>query len=222
MKRIACIAVFVALAACPKKKADDTGTGTPGGSAMTAPAGSGSAMAEGSGSAAPGSAAPGSAAPADGSGSGSAVAAGSATGSGSAAAGSGSAVAAGSGSAEAKGGSAFDKLSHDEKIEFMKKSVVPPMKEAFQKFDAKAFANFGCKTCHGKDPKATKYKMPNPELPKLDFAKLEAGKQKPEMAKFMGSVVKPQMAKILGDKEMDGAHPELGGFACLDCHEQKK
>ncbi len=120
------------------------------------------------------------------------------------------------------GDSPFDKLTSEEKADFMKKKVVPAMKEEFQKFDAKQFANFGCKTCHGKDPKATKFKMPNPELPKLDFAALEAGKQKPKMAEFMGKVVKPMMAKILGEKEFDPKDPKAGGFGCLECHEQKK
>jgi hypothetical protein len=217
MKRFATVAfLFVALTACSKKKDGEAGGGgTASGSAMM---GSGSAMAAGSGSAMA-------------AGSGSAMAAGSdtmaAAGSGSAmAAGSGSAVAAGSGSAAAGSGSdaasAFSKLSHEEKAEFMKKNVVPAMKTEFQKFDAKKYAEFGCKTCHGKDPKATKFKMPSPDLPKLDFAALQAGKQKPETAKFMGEVVKPQMAKILGEKEFDMKHPEAGGFGCLECHEQKK
>ena len=75
-------------------------------------------------------------------------------------------------------------------------------------------------TAHGKDPKATKYKMPNPELPKLDFAALKAGKQAPKMAEFMGKVVKPQMAKILQQPEYTETNPK--GFGCLECHQQKK
>ena len=206
MKRFACIVMFVALAACAKKKADEVGTGS--GSTVvvaTDPSGPATGTGTGSGSPIPVPASVDAAV----------------------AVGSGSAVAAGSGSGSATAGaedgkSAFDKLSDHEKAEFMKTKVVPPMKEAFQKFDPKAFANFGCKTCHGKDPKATKFKMPNPELPKLDFAALENGKQKPKMAEFMGKVVKPQMAEILGDKEFDPKNPKAGGFGCLDCHEQKK
>ena len=154
---------------------------------------------------------------ATGSGSGSAMAAGS---------GSGSAMAAGSGSGSGEAGEAhtgtfdFDKLTHDEKMKFMKEKVVPPMKKAFQEFDAKDFADFGCKTCHGKDPKKTKYKMPNPELPALDFKALEQKKQKPEVAEFMAKTVKPQMAKILEQPEMTKDNPK--GFGCLECHTQKK
>ena len=54
----------------------------------------------------------------------------------------------------------FDKLSRDDKIKFMKTKVMPTMKPVFQKFDAKEFGNFTCKTCHGKDPQKSKYEMP--------------------------------------------------------------
>jgi hypothetical protein len=136
--------------------------------------------------------------------------------------GGGSAVAMGSGAGSGAGSDAFDfdKLTTDQKMDFMKKNVMPAMKKEFQAFDAKKFANFTCKTCHGKDPKATKYKMPNPELPKLDFEKLKAGKQAPKMAEFMGKVVKPQMAKILQQPEYTETNPK--GFGCLECHQQKK
>lgn len=114
----------------------------------------------------------------------------------------------------------FDKLKTDDKIKFMKQQVVPPMKEAFQAFDGKKFADFGCKTCHGKDPAKRKYKMPNPDLPKLDLAALKAGKQAPKMAEFMGKTVKPQMAAILHQPEHTEANPK--GFGCVECHEMKK
>jgi len=148
-----------------------------------------------------------------------------ASGSGSGAAtGSGSdAVAAGSGSGSGSGGETkkwFDNLSRDEKMDFMKKQVVPTMKPMFQKFDAKEFANFGCKTCHGKDPQKSKYKMPSSDIPALDFAAIKAGKQKPAMAKWMGEVVKPEMAKLLKESEYTEANPT--GFGCLHCHELKK
>jgi len=209
------------LVACSKKEtkteAPPAGSATTGsGSAI---AGSGSAMA-GSGSADTGS---GSAMAGSGSadtGSGSAAA-----GSGSAAAGSGSAAAgsgAGSGSAaEASGSGAvhFDKLSHDDKVKFMKTKVMPAMKAAFQKFDPKEFANFTCKTCHGKDPQKNKYEMPTKDLPALDFDALKKGDDA-KIAKFMGDVVKPEMAKILGEPEYSDTNPQ--GFGCLNCHTAKK
>ena len=143
-------------------------------------------------------------------------------------AGSGSAIAdAGSGSAGSGAGSGsgeakkwFDSLSHDEQTDFMKKTVVPTMKPLFQKFDGKKFANFGCKTCHGKDPQKAKFKMPSPDVPALDFAALKAGKQEPKMAQWMGEVVKPEMAKLLKEPEYTESNPK--GFGCLECHGMKK
>lgn len=102
----------------------------------------------------------------------------------------------------------------------MKEKVVPTMKPLFQKFDAEEFASFGCKTCHGKDPLKSKYKMPSPDVPALDFAALEQGKQEPETAKWMSEVVKPEMAKLLKKQEMSKSNPT--GFGCLACHTEKK
>jgi hypothetical protein len=138
-------------------------------------------------------------------------------------AGSGSAVAmAGSGAGSGSATWDFDKLTHEEQADFMKKQVVPTMKPLFQKFDAKHYANFGCKTCHGKDPKKAKFKMPTPDLPKLDFAALKAGKQKPNVAKFMGETVEPEMAKLLQKPVYNPDKPDPSQFGCLGCHQQKK
>jgi hypothetical protein len=128
----------------------------------------------------------------------------------------------GSGSSASEEGpqSEFDKLSHDEKVKFMKTKVMPAMKPLFQKFDAKEYAHFGCKTCHGKDPQKAKYKMPNPDLKALDFAAIKAGKEEPKMVEFMSKKVKPEMAKIFGLPEMSETEPN--GFGCLECHTQKQ
>jgi len=132
----------------------------------------------------------------------------------------GSASGSASGSAAAAGGFDFDKLSHEEQVKFMKAKVMPSMKAAFQKFDPKEYRNFGCKTCHGKEPQKTKYKMPNKELKPLDFAAIKAGKEDPKFIEFMSKTVKPEMAKILNQPEMSESNPD--GFGCLECHTQKK
>ena len=94
------------------------------------------------------------------------------------------------------------------------------MKPLFQKFDAKNFAKFTCKTCHGKDPQKSKYKMPNPDLKPLDFAAIKAGKEDPKVVEFMSKTVKPTMAKLLNQPEMTESEPK--GFGCLECHTLKK
>jgi hypothetical protein len=200
-----CLMLVFAIAACSKDKAAPAATGSD-------TAGSGSAMA-GSAMAGSGSAMAGSAMAGSGSAMGSGMA-GSGAGSGSAMSGSG----AGSGSAAWD----FDKLTFEEQEAFMKKTVVPTMKPIFQKFDAKHYKDFGCKTCHGKEPKKTKFKMPTPDLPKLDFVALKAGKQKPTIAKWMGEEIEPGMAKLLQKPVYDPAKPDPSQFGCLGCHTQKK
>ncbi len=184
------IALSVFAFACAKDKAKDTGSTT---SPQT---GSGSAM----------------------------TGSGSDTGSAMAGSGSDTGSAAGSGSdagsaADADHESAFDKLTHDEKVKLMKTKVMPAMKAAFQKFDPKEFAKFTCKTCHGKDPQKTKYEMPTEDLPVLDFDKIKAGKVDPKVLEFMSKTVKPEMAKILGEPEMTETQK---GFGCLNCHTAKQ
>lgn len=197
------IAVTVFAFACSKEKTkdQDTSPAPPPVTDTTAAAGSGSAQDSGSAAAA-GSADAGSAD------------------AGSAAAGSG--ADAGSGAAEpvAKTGFDFDKLTHDEKVKFMKTKVMPTMKPLFQKFDKKEFGNFTCKTCHGKDPAKAKYEMPTKDLPALDFDAIKAGKEDPKMVEFMAKVVKPEMAKLLNEPEMTESEPK--GFGCLHCHTTKK
>ena len=115
---------------------------------------------------------------------------------------------------------AFMKLSKDEKIKIMKSKVLPAMTKLFKAYDAKHFAKFGCKTCHGHGAdEGGDFKMPNPDLPVLDFEAIKAGKQDPKMAKFMGDKVKPEMAKLLGLEPWDEQHP--AGFGCHGCHNIK-
>jgi hypothetical protein len=204
MKHLAIVALLVATAACNNKAKDKE----------PAPGSAGSAMA-GSGSAMAGSDSWGS----NGSGSGMAMAG--SAGSGMAGSG-GSGMAMGSDAGSGAGSDSFnwEAMTHEQRMDYMKKTVVPTMKPLFQQFDAKHYANFNCKTCHGKDPKASKFKMPNGDLPKLDFAALKAGKQKPAIAKWMGEVVKPQMAKLMHEPEYSESNPK--GFGCLECHMEKK
>jgi hypothetical protein len=99
------------------------------------------------------------------------------------------------------------------------------MKAAFQQFDGTEFKKFGCDTCHGKQAKARKFKMPNPDihaLPTNPAAFAPLMEKKPKMMKFMAETVKPQMAVLLGVPEFDPKQPEAGGFACTNCHTKKE
>lgn len=108
----------------------------------------------------------------------------------------------------------FDKLDHDQQIQFMKEKVVPTMAPLFKAHDAQEFAEFGCKTCHGPGAEKGEFEMPNPGLPKLNFKDMSKWKQ--EDLEWMGKVVKPAMAKLLGEPEYSPETPT--GFGCPQCH----
>jgi hypothetical protein len=108
----------------------------------------------------------------------------------------------------------FDKLDHDQQIEFMKQKVVPAMEPLFKQHDAKKYAEFGCKTCHGDQATEGHFDMPNAGLPKLDFA--DMSKFKKDDLEWMGKEIKPAMAKLLKQPEYTPENPK--GFGCLECH----
>jgi hypothetical protein len=108
----------------------------------------------------------------------------------------------------------FDQLDHDQRAQFMKEKVVPTMAPIFQAYDAKKYAEFGCKTCHGEGAAKGEFHMPNDKLPKLDFNDMSPWKQ--EALVWMNTKVKPTMAQLLKQPEMSKEHPD--GFGCLECH----
>jgi len=111
----------------------------------------------------------------------------------------------------------FDKLDHDQRIEFMKQKVVPQMKPIFQMHDSKKFAEFGCTTCHGEQAKDGHFDMPNAKLPKLNFN--DMSKFKKEDIDWMKEQVLPTMARILDQPVHSQENPK--GFGCLECHTQE-
>jgi hypothetical protein len=113
-------------------------------------------------------------------------------------------------------------MSHDERLMLMKTRVFPRMQEAFQKLDAKRFADFSCKTCHGEGVKEENFTMPNPRLPKLDSTgdfKAEMD-MNPDITKFMMTTVVPTVSGILGIPQYDPGTKK--GFGCHNCHTMDK
>jgi hypothetical protein len=109
----------------------------------------------------------------------------------------------------------FDDLDQDQREQFMKQKVVPAMKPIFQNHDPKAYADFGCKTCHGKGAEAGHFDMPNPDLPKIGRS-TDWSKVKKADLDWMKNEVKPTMAKILQQPEWSPENPK--GFGCNECH----
>jgi hypothetical protein len=115
----------------------------------------------------------------------------------------------------------WEKMKIGERKKYMKSTVLPEMKKVFAAFDPKTYGKVTCETCHGKGAVEKKYKMPNPDLPKLPgptdrAAFMALAQKKPDAVKFMGTQVKPKMAALLGEAEWSPANPK--GFACYECH----
>ena len=116
----------------------------------------------------------------------------------------------------------WDKWSHDQKLEYMKTAVMPKMGGLFHDFDAKKYADPKCVLCHGSGAKDGSFKMPNPELPKLDLtpAGMKAmHAKKAAVVEFMAKQVVPTVAGLLGEQPFDPK--TMQGFGCLECHTKK-
>ena len=139
-------------------------------------------------------------------------------------AGAGSALAADAGAPTAPTAAPGNKIDwpnmkFEEKKKYMKSTVLPEMKKAFQAYDAKTYKKFSCATCHGEGATDGKFKMPNAKLPALPTSKegfMALQQKKPDAVKFMGTVVKPKMAELLGLPEWTPQN--MTGFGCYQCH----
>jgi len=105
----------------------------------------------------------------------------------------------------------------------MKTAVMPKMGGLFHDFDAKRYAEPKCILCHGSGAKDGSFKMPNPELPKLDVS--PAGmkamhEKKAAVVEFMSKQVVPTTAQLLGEPPFDMQTHQ--GFGCMNCHTMKK
>ena len=114
---------------------------------------------------------------------------------------------------------AWADMTKDQRIDYMKTTVLPRMKQAFTAFDPDHYDKMNCVTCHGDSATDGSFKMPNPKLPVLPnspegFKRLAA--ERPAVMDFMKNEVKPRMAALLGVPEWT---PETkSGFACGACH----
>jgi hypothetical protein len=115
----------------------------------------------------------------------------------------------------------WDTWSKDQKLEYMKTAVMPKLGGMFHDFDGTRYAEPKCTLCHGAGVKDGSFKMPNPDLPKLDitpagFTALKA--KKPKVVDFMIQV-EHTTADLIGEQPFDPK--TMKGFGCLNCHTKK-
>jgi cytochrome c553 len=121
---------------------------------------------------------------------------------------------------------AWKDLTADQKTKFMKAVVTPKMRKLFQEFDADKFKKVDCSTCHGKNAREVKFKMPNaaaeiaplPPTPEAYKVAMEKKPTWPKWSQFMGEKVEPQMAALLGKPTFDPKKPDPAAFGCVACH----
>jgi hypothetical protein len=108
-----------------------------------------------------------------------------------------------------------------QKLAYMKSTVLPDEKPLWAKYDPKRFSEMSCNACHGASGEARGWKMPNPDLPKLEPGGImELYNTHREAYMFMAGTVVPHTARLLGLPNWD--HGSHTGFGCFGCHTAKR
>ena len=114
-------------------------------------------------------------------------------------------------------------MNADQRLEFMKTTVLPAAKAKFQAFDGAKYAKFDCATCHGKGAEDGSFEMPNPQIKALPateeayMAWVAKDADAARYTKFMSEELVPMMAQLLGEKPFD-PQTHTGTFSCPACH----
>jgi hypothetical protein len=115
---------------------------------------------------------------------------------------------------------AWDAMTHDNKVGWMAREVLPRMSAEFQDHDEERFADFSCATCHGPEPASRNFEMPSLSLPALPPTgspeQQQMVREYQPMLQFMFNRVLPTMQTLTGQPEFEPGHPE--GFSCYSCH----
>ncbi len=114
----------------------------------------------------------------------------------------------------------WEEMSFDERKSWMTVEVMPRIGPMFEEHDPERFAGFGCAGCHGEDPQARNYEMPNPDIYTLYASgsqeQIDMVNEMRPMVNFMFRDVVPTMRTLMGAEEYDDETGE--GFGCFACH----
>jgi len=112
-------------------------------------------------------------------------------------------------------------MTHSDRLTFMGTKVFQKVRKMFEEHDPARYGGgkFACTNCHGPEPKARKYKMPNPALLKLDPDNLPGPdtKDNPHFKKygtFMREKIVPTMKELFATVK----NPIAEKFFCFHCH----
>ncbi len=124
------------------------------------------------------------------------------------------AAAVGEGDSESPAPVAWKDMDREQRLEFMGLTVMPAMEKLFKEYDAEAYAEFKCQTCHGEDMEAVDYKLPNGLYSLPEANPVESAKEyDAEVTAFMVDKITPKMAELLQEGPNE--------FGCLSCHEKE-
>lgn len=115
---------------------------------------------------------------------------------------------------------AWDSMTHDNKVGWMAREVLPRMSAEFQEHDGARFADFTCASCHGPEPASRNFEMPSLALPALpptgSAEQQQMVRQYQPMLRFMFNRVLPTMQTLTGRPEFEPGVE--GAFSCYSCH----
>lgn len=118
-------------------------------------------------------------------------------------------------------------MNADQKMAFMKSTVLPRAKKLFGDFDPQKYAVVNCHTCHGKGSEDGSFEMPNPDIKALPateeafMAWVSKDADAMRYTKFMSEQLVPAMAEMLDVKAFD-PKTHTGEFSCEACHTMAK
>lgn len=102
-------------------------------------------------------------------------------------------------------------LDFDQRQQWMRANVVPPMAVHFKSYAAERYEGFGCLECHGRSMMDRRFAMPNPGLPALHPAGSQAREadrnERPKAYALMEERVVPEMSALLNER-----------IDCFRCH----